>query len=365
MKLNLSISLARPLIGIWIAALVSTATTPLRAEPFDPPGTDYANGSQEDDLAAVPMAPMESSDRGANLPAFVDLSARLPGPGNQGHAQSCTAWAVGYAARSYYTSAYEARNTHDLKNVPSPAFIYNMSWRRDKKPSCGGGSTFASAVEVLKQGAPSLADYPYHSSDCGAPPPATVARSTDFRVGGLHRLDKDSIDDVKGALARANPVLISFHDDAAWHNFRGAGVFDRGPLDVEKGWHSMALVGYDERKQAFRLINSWGKGWGDNGYAWVSYAVFRARVREAAILEVARPRVPVAVTPAPAPHAALPRPQLPPLVRPQPTSPARPLPSVVQAPPPAPVVQPRPPQRTPARVGEPGIGTVGRTIGEF
>jgi hypothetical protein len=320
---------SRLVAGLWIAILLSAGAAPLRAEPFDPPGTDYANGSQEDDLAALPAMPMESTDGAAFLPAFVDLSSRLPEPGNQGRAQSCTAWAVGYAARSYYASAYEARNTRDLKNVPSPAFIYNLSWRRDKKPSCDSGSNFAVAVEVLKHGAPSLADYPYQASDCGAPPPETIARATDFRVTGLRRIDNSSIDDVKAALARSNPVVISFHDDAAWHNFRGAGVFDRAPLDVEKGWHSMALVGYDERKQAFRLINSWGKGWGDNGYAWVSYSTFKARVRAAAILEVARPRVPVALTPAPQTRG-VPPPQL--------SSPVRPQPNAAQA---RPIVVPR------------------------
>ena len=38
----------------------------------------------------------------AFLPAEVDLSAGFPPPGDQGQQSSCTAWAVGYALRSYY-----------------------------------------------------------------------------------------------------------------------------------------------------------------------------------------------------------------------------------------------------------------------
>ena len=36
------------------------------------------------------------------LPREVDLSARFPRAGSQGQQGSCTAWAVGYAVRSYW-----------------------------------------------------------------------------------------------------------------------------------------------------------------------------------------------------------------------------------------------------------------------
>jgi C1A family cysteine protease len=36
------------------------------------------------------------------LPEEVDLSTKFPTPGNQGQQSSCTAWATGYAMRSYY-----------------------------------------------------------------------------------------------------------------------------------------------------------------------------------------------------------------------------------------------------------------------
>jgi hypothetical protein len=39
----------------------------------------------------------------------------------------------------------------------------------------------------------------------------------------------------------------------------------------------MALCGYDDSKGpngAFRVVNSWGTSWGDNGYIWVDYSFF-------------------------------------------------------------------------------------------
>ncbi len=328
---SFEVSSHRPIVtrllgGICAAILLGAA--PLQAQQFDPPDTNYATGNQEDDPAVLQTLPMEQTYR-AFLPVSVDLSYRLPDPGNQGAASSCTAWATGYAARSYYTSACEARDTHDVKNVPSPAFIYNLSWRRDGKAACNSGSTFATAVSVLSHGAPSLADYPYRDSDCSAPPREKIASATDFRVQGLRRIDKTKIDDLKGALARSNPVLLSFKVDSAWHKHRGPGVFDHLEVDPKWSGHAMAIVGYDDRKQAFRVINSWGKGWGDNGYVWLSYAAYKTHVREVSMLSVVPTRVPPPVTPV------------------QPPAPPRPPPNVVEIKPTPPPPAPPPPVPVP------------------
>jgi hypothetical protein len=44
------------------------------------------------------------------------------------------------------------------------------------------------------------------------------------------------------------------------------------------------LVGYDDAKRAFRLINSWGRSWGADGYGWIDYDHFRRVTREAYIM---------------------------------------------------------------------------------
>jgi len=41
------------------------------------------------------------------------------------------------------------------------------------------------------------------------------------------------------------------------------------------GGHAVAIVGYDDSKQAFKIANSWGTGWGVNGYGWISYQLFQ------------------------------------------------------------------------------------------
>lgn len=39
----------------------------------------------------------------------------------------------------------------------------------------------------------------------------------------------------------------------------------------KEGWHAVVITGYDDSKQAFKIKNSWGEGWGDEGYGWLPY----------------------------------------------------------------------------------------------
>ena len=131
----------------------------------------------------------------------------MPAVGKQGGLGSCTAWATAYAARSYYTGAFEDRNIRQSANLPSPNYVYHLARRSD----CNAGSTLGQIVDVLKNGALSLADYPYTDACVPAASPELVARAHDFRVLGANRVDISQPDDIKGQLAQSNPVIISFH----------------------------------------------------------------------------------------------------------------------------------------------------------
>ena len=42
----------------------------------------------------------------------------------------------------------------------------------------------------------------------------------------------------------------------------------------QDGFHAMILSGYDDSKNAFKVINSWSSGWGEDGTIWVDYDFF-------------------------------------------------------------------------------------------
>ena len=284
------------------ATLLAQTPGPADSGPVDPPDTAYYTGSLPNDPEVERGLPIAEHHR-AFLPERVDLSSRMPPVGSQGHLGSCSAWAA-YAARSYYSGALERRDLQQPANLLSPNYVFHLA--RGGGRVCEG-SSYDDVIKVLRRGALSLADYAYSDACVPPAPPQIVARAHDFRVRGLNRVDISRRDDAKGQLARSAPVLISFYASTAFQKFRGAETFTERAMprdDKKAGWHAMTLVGYDERRQAFRLINSWGRGWGDHGYAWISYDLLQTHIRGAYTLDIG----PVTPRPSPPPPSPPPPP---------------------------------------------------------
>ncbi len=279
------------------------AQTPDSANAVDPPDKVYSTGGLANDPAVERSLPKIPEYR-AFLPEKVDLSNRMPAVGDQGQLGSCGAWAVAYAARSYYTETQESRDIHKPSNLPSPNYVYHLS----RPGNCPDGTNVDRVVAVLKQGSLSLADFPYTDA-CVAPAPASeVARAHDFRVRGYSQVNVGRPDDIRSQLARGNPVIIRFFVSTASQKLRNATTFtEPAPPTGDKltGWHFITLVGYDEHRQAFRLINSWSARWGDHGYAWLSYDLLKTTRISAAYAPPQPPPSPVPVPPSPQPVPAV------------------------------------------------------------
>jgi papain like protease len=262
----------------------------------------------DEDLAGIARTP----DYRAFLPDKVDLTTHFPKPGDQGDQNSCVGWAVGYAARSYYVNKSEGRDISDSSNVPSPAYIYNSILKLPDQ--CDRGSKVSDALNLLKSGSLSMSQFPYSQDSCSRPSNALRLAASDFRISGWILVNKNRPDQVKAELAHGNPVILALRTTKAFHRLRRGEIY-RHP-DEPTGFHSLTAVGYDESRQAFKLINSWGPDWADQGFGWIDYETFRSEVQFAYAMRVAlapnprpeRPPAPVA-TPMPAPPLPAPRPE--------------------------------------------------------
>lgn len=72
----------------------------------------------------------------------------------------------------------------------------------------------------------------------------------------------------------------------------GSGVYggNWNPLanERETGGHAMLVVGYDDYRNggSFEVMNSWGQGFGDNGFVWIKYSDMRKYCKEAYAIEI-------------------------------------------------------------------------------
>ena len=94
------------------------------------------------------------------------------------------------------------------------------------------------------------------------------------------------IDKVKFQIAHKLPIVVAanIYFDG---NFKGKKIFDAKDMKNYLGYHAMTVVGYDdnaangeEKIPTFKIINSWGDGWGDQGYISVSREAFKRMVKE-------------------------------------------------------------------------------------
>jgi C1A family cysteine protease len=218
----------------------------------------------------------------ANLPEAVDLSQDFPTPGSQGKQGSCTAWATNYAAHSFYEKKRQGWSLKDPDHLFSPAFIYNQL----NRGNCQTGSSISSALDILTHvGSIALTEFPYSEDNCSRIPDASeLSGAQTYQINGYKRLDEHKLDDIKGQLFQDNPVIVGLWVNRAFDKLRGNEIYDDLSSD-QGGGHAMVVVGYDENKQAFKLINSWGKNWGENGFGWISYAAFDKRIRNAFVME--------------------------------------------------------------------------------
>jgi hypothetical protein len=223
-----------------------------------------AQGAIIESLADLRDRPDAPAFRGT-LPPRVDLSATLPPPLTQGPSGSCTSWAVTYAAASQ--AARRAGLGATLKL--SPAFTYN---KLVQDSLCRLGTTASATLDMLRNvGALPMEEFVFDAGWCGRQATsAELERAARYRIHGWSKLDATRIENVKAQLARGVVVVFDSQTDRAFDELKGNAVFD-APGVLNGGGHNMTAVGYDDARQAFRLQNSWGRKWGDGGYAWLSY----------------------------------------------------------------------------------------------
>ena len=167
------------LAGAAAVLLASAAPRDVLADiTHDPEDTVYATGAvfaTKEEFADKPRTPLFRN----YLPPSVDLSHRFPNLGNQGKQGSCVGRAVGYAARSYYNSYPRGGLRLRADQIPSPAYIYDsIRW---SDTTCTSGTRIADALDRLKEGAASQAEYPYDERRCRPPGAPLLARAGKFR----------------------------------------------------------------------------------------------------------------------------------------------------------------------------------------
>lgn len=210
------------------------------------------------------------------LPPSAILNDKTPVE-DQGNLGSCT----GNAG----DNAFKIRDllvTGDFFNGSRLALYY---WAReiDGDVSEDNGSELRTMAQVLaKKGVPPETDWPYITSKFAIKPPANVdadaAKSVAtkyYRVDG--NTPTETLNNIKAAISTNYPVMFGFDVYNNFFDIDSSGNMPMGAGGLAGG-HAVCVVGYDDThanidgsKGALFIKNSWGSGWGANGYFWMPY----------------------------------------------------------------------------------------------
>ncbi len=213
-----------------------------------------------------------------------DLDSHFPPVGNQGYQGSCAAWSV-----SYYMNGFLQRKIHDWTDdyswhLMSPDWTYNkVNYGKDQGSYPGEN---AYIIETL--GDASLYTMPYDESDYISWGGEAAWREAPInKISNISQVYLEDINTLKSLLQQG--YLINFGINASTPGFSN-GNFDGDYIlsDVEYSGgipnHAQTIVGYDDsvsddgEQGAFRVVNSWGTGWGDNGFYWVTYKCMEDKI---------------------------------------------------------------------------------------
>lgn len=228
----------------------------------------------------------------------VDLTSKFPIPGQQGIQGSCVSWTVGYYIKTYWEGVENSWDVHSPDHIISPQYIFSQTHTND---DAGGGASFLyDALNLLQNQGAAMMDLcpyePWNPYGYQTPPTEEMRQQAfRFRIASWSALPMSDVDAIKSNLCQGIPVALGIpvypdFDNLNWTN----DTYDNFSGNF-RGWHSVALIGYDDARQAFKLINSWDRGWGVEGYGWISYNLIATYALEAYIM-VDQPNPPLAET---------------------------------------------------------------------
>lgn len=204
------------------------------------------------------------------LPRKVDLRPGCPEVYDQHQLGSCTANAIG-AAHQFN----QGKQLGDISKtfVPSRLFIYFNERAMEGTIDIDAGAMIRDGIKsVVDKGVCLETHWPYDESKFRDQPPLDCYAAAEKHQALTYQRLNSNLIEIKNCLAEGYPFVFGF---SVYENFESAEVARTGvmpmPAGKQLGGHAVTGVGYDDDKQAVLVRNSWGSGWGQDGYFWMPY----------------------------------------------------------------------------------------------
>ncbi len=222
-----------------------------------------------------------ASELGKTLPAAFDWRSYnghsyIGAVRNQGSCGSCYAFGASAAAEGVYNFAnglYDAACA-DFSESFIVWCIGSIAPYNSHLFYCVGADYDYMELEALVQeGTINESYFPYVTSNPGC----SHWSSPRTKFAEWHRIPCSDIAAIKTAIMTYGVVDVAVNAGNAFQAYSGGIYQDSNtacsgsPCDYTETNHAVALVGWDDADGVWILRNSWGTGWGENGYMRIKY----------------------------------------------------------------------------------------------
>jgi C1A family cysteine protease len=209
-------------------------------------------------------------DKPVDLTVPVDITASMPPVWDQGEFSSCTAHGTGCAV--WVALSGEKK----VFNMPSRMFVWYQARKLEGTTAKDCGAQVRDAIKgVVNYGCPEESMWDYKPEHVSLEPLATIYTDASLHKVVTYRAVAQQLNDIVTALSEGYPVVFGFLVDPY---FETPAMEQTGFLPYPQniyttawlGGHCCVLVAFDPVRQAFKVRNSWGSGWCENGYFWMA-----------------------------------------------------------------------------------------------
>jgi hypothetical protein len=205
---------------------------------------------------------------------------------DQGQEGACTGFGLATVVHYLLRTRKVVPNTTEV----SPRMLYEMAKRYDEFPgeAYSGSSARGAMKGWYRHGVCSSEAWPYVPKT--EDPDLTPARSKDAvgrPLGAYLRVNHVDLVAMHSAIAEVGVVYATAKVHQGWRRPAADGVIKENPTII--GGHAFAIVGFDER--GLWIQNSWGTGWGLEGFGLVSYDDWIANGTDAWVARLGAPIV--------------------------------------------------------------------------
>ena len=234
--------------------------------------TGWNKGTEDVDIPDIP--PFEPEDVTKTSISLVHL---FPPVGDQGRFGTCVTWATGYGVKS------ALNKTDGVDFITSPIDLWHLIPSGSKGRNCGGTNFEPAFDALIRSGA--AAHVPFNNTMTCDGVTGTGNANNKLESYRIIAFTKElssngpwgmEIANFKGHLIEHGPIAFGAQLGERFMDWNNASILshDTDRIKGQHAYHAMVLVGFDDDKKAFRVLNSWGTTWGDNGFIWIDYDFF-------------------------------------------------------------------------------------------